>query len=358
MKISSGTYVLIFLILALWVTLVVVIVRSEQSVATTLESPFSESANYSTRPYTIEELAKMAREDENLQNVQVNIEQDFQLSDSTGIEVLDPMDNNIIFENPYQDIVDQITENNMAPIIVNDDNVDTFESVIISDMASPEPEPEPEKEMFFGYTGPDFLDIYNKFEQGTNTSFLSKYIYNIPEVDQYIRDIAEARGYRQRSFAEPTDLIYFENVQTRPEIKSAYIAMRDEMSEQSIRLHFVSGYRSSISQRSIFTRKMNILNPLEIPTGIHDDILDTVLSRSAIPAYSKHHSGYAADFGCGNDYLVFSFADTPCYDWLSANNFENARRHGFIPSYPNDVVFQGPNPEPWEYVWVGIENAK
>jgi len=29
------------------------------------------------------------------------------------------------------------------------------------------------------------------------------------------------------------------------------------------------------------------------------------------------------------------------------------KRFGFIPSYPENSGKQGPEPEPWEYVWVG-----
>ena len=103
----------------------------------------------------------------------------------------------------------------------------------------------------------------------------------------------------------------------------------------------------------MFTEKLDIDNPQEILDGVHDALLDNVLSRSAVPGFSKHHSGYAVDFGCGDNRLVFSFATTPCYQWLSADNFRNARRHGFIPSYPEGDLKQGPNPEPWEYVWIG-----
>ena len=38
-----------------------------------------------------------------------------------------------------------------------------------------------------------------------------------------------------------------------------------------------------------------------------------------------------------------------------ADNFYNAKRFGFIPSYPDDLNAQGPNPEPWEFVWVGVD---
>src|SRR5690606_25521512 len=36
-------------------------------------------------------------------------------------------------------------------------------------------------------------------------------------------------------------------------------------------------------------------------------------------------------------------------------NYANAKRFGFIPSYPPDGGKQGPEPEPWEFVWVGVE---
>ncbi|MFT7328071.1 MAG: hypothetical protein ACI870_000249 [Crocinitomicaceae bacterium] len=209
---------------------------------------------------------------------------------------------------------------------------------------------------FTCYSSNEFLNIYNNFEINQNLSFLNKYIYQIDDVDDYIRKKAEQRGYRERGFADELEIIQFENIRTRPEVKSAYISLRNEMLNDNIRLHFVSGYRSSTSQRAIFKKKMESINPIDISSGIHDVLIDDVLSRSAIPAYSKHHSGYAVDFGCGNNYLVYSFAETECYDWMSDNNFENIKKHGFIPSYPEGVASQGPNPEPWEYVWVGKEN--
>lgn len=212
--------------------------------------------------------------------------------------------------------------------------------------------------MFPCYTSSEFLDLYNGFEKLGTLSFLTKYIYNIKDVDDYIKGKAEARGYQQRGFADETKLISFEGTKTRPEVKNAYIKMRDAMAKENIRLHFVSAYRSSTHQRSIFTNKMAVANPQDILTGMYDAKIEEILTVSSIPAYSKHHSGYAVDFGCGNDYLVYTFNETPCYAWLSKNNFENAKRFGFIPSYPDGAGSQGPNPEPWEYVWVGSDYIK
>jgi LAS superfamily LD-carboxypeptidase LdcB len=127
------------------------------------------------------------------------------------------------------------------------------------------------------------------------------------------------------------------------------------MLKQNIRLHLVSGHRSASDQRRIFIDKMDISEPATIISGIHDEAIEQILARSALPGFSKHHSGYAVDFGCGNDYLVYSFAETECYEWMSDNNFESIKKYGFIPSYPDGVENQGPNPEPWEYVWVGSD---
>lgn len=373
MKKSNGKYVLIFLLLAAWVALVFIIVRSEKTEGVSLETS---SLNYSTSPYSDEELKALAQTNENFNQPEITSEDTFEINNQEVIVLENPVIINsdidsqqedislvnepIQYDNPYQDVVDMIIEAENRPpetiTVVEDVAVDPLpetESIILGeDIIEGEQEP-----MYDIYSGLDFLELYNNFEQNQSLDFLSKYIYNIKTVDEYIKEKAESRGYVQRGFAKNDDLIYFENVQTRPEVKKAYVMMRDEMMKENIRLHFVSGYRSSTSQRSIFTRKMEILDPNEIPTGIHDQKLDDVLSRSAIPAYSKHHSGYALDFGCGNDYLVFSFAKTPCYDWLSADNFANARKHGFIPSYPDGVDSQGPNPEPWEFVWIGHENA-
>lgn len=207
------------------------------------------------------------------------------------------------------------------------------------------------------FTSQEFVSFYDALEQNQPLDFGSKYIYNVPEVDEYIKQIAEERGYRGRGFAREQDLVSFENVQTRPEVRDAYVAMRNKMKEEGAgNLHFVSGYRSSERQRTIFLGKMAGVNSLEIPSGAHDALLQSILDTSSIPAYSKHHSGYAADFGCGNDALVYEFAQTGCYRWLSSNNFENAKRYGFIPSYPEGAENQGPLPEPWEFVWVGKEN--
>lgn len=208
------------------------------------------------------------------------------------------------------------------------------------------------------YSPQEFIDIYNRFEQERGLPFLAKYIYNNVEADEHLRILAEKRGYQRRSFADESELVSLESHRTQQEVRNAYIAMRDDMANYGIRLHFVSGYRSSTDQRGIFTDKLGLIDLHDIAEGAYDEDIDTVMTVSALPAYSKHHSGYAVDFACGNDYLVYEFAETSCYLWMSQNNFENTKRYGFIPSYPYGVDKQGPNPEPWEFVWVGSDYLK
>ncbi len=40
---------------------------------------------------------------------------------------------------------------------------------------------------------------------------------------------------------------------------------------------------------------------------------------------------------------------------MAADNYRVAKQFGFIPSYPSGAGAQGPEPEPWEYVYVGVK---
>jgi LAS superfamily LD-carboxypeptidase LdcB len=82
--------------------------------------------------------------------------------------------------------------------------------------------------------------------------------------------------------------------------------------------------------------------------------IEAVLRESAPPGFSRHHTGYTMDLydpSTGRDFTAF--AASPAFRWLSASNYLNAKRFGFIPSYPEGATGQGPDPEPWEYTWVG-----
>lgn len=208
---------------------------------------------------------------------------------------------------------------------------------------------------FYCFTGDEFVELFDEIDARRMDQQYDFYIFGDREVNQYVTTAGEARGYKKRSYANEDELIEYNSLATFPFVRDAYESLRNEMQQEGISLHVVSGYRDFEDQKEIFLKQLGTVQPELILTGEYDEELNTVFEKTAPPGYSKHHTGYAVDFGCGDDYVVFKFLETECYQWMSENNFERVKKYGFIPSYPQDVAYQGPNPEPWEYVWVGTE---
>jgi D-alanyl-D-alanine carboxypeptidase len=164
------------------------------------------------------------------------------------------------------------------------------------------------------------------------------------ELDDRIWEIAVARGYVLRPTAGD-DLASVGGVPMQPQAAAAWEELRAAARAAGHDFVVSSAYRSPDSQRTQFNSKLR---------GTSDEAIDAALTWYSIPGTSKHHSGYALDFRY-SDGTFGEFRDTPDYAWLAADNFYNAKRFGFIPSYPDDVTAQGPNPEPWEFVWVGVD---
>jgi len=165
-----------------------------------------------------------------------------------------------------------------------------------------------------------------------------------PELDDRIWEIAIARGYVLRPLAGE-ELGRADGVIMQPQAAAAWDEMKAAARGTGHGFVVSSAYRSPESQRAQFMSKL---------TGTTDEAIDAALTWYSIPGTSKHHGGYALDFRYW-DGTFGAFRDTPDYAWLAADNFHNAKRFGFIPSYPDDVAEQGPNPEPWEFVWVGTD---
>jgi hypothetical protein len=178
--------------------------------------------------------------------------------------------------------------------------------------------------------------------------------------DERIRSIAEGRGYRLQSQATGS-LGTVDGRPVQPPVATAWRDLAAAASADGITIAVTSAYRSVDHQRTIFlTRLGNAMgaDPLdlldEIAAGDFDDEINSVLRTSSIPGYSKHHTGYAVDVWDVQAGLpITRFGETAAYAWMSADNFANAKRFGFIPSYPHGVAQQGPMPEEWEFVWVG-----
>ncbi|NDY96724.1 D-alanyl-D-alanine carboxypeptidase family protein [Wenzhouxiangella sp. C33] len=104
-----------------------------------------------------------------------------------------------------------------------------------------------------------------------------------------------------------------------PEAARAWESMHSAASSNGIRLQVVSAYRAVNYQANL------IRNKLEKGQNIA-----RILSVSAAPGFSEHHSGRALDLKTpGEPPLEESFADTPAYRWLS----DNARLFGFRESF-------------------------
>ena len=196
------------------------------------------------------------------------------------------------------------------------------------------------------------LQTFQQTSEHEPLDIMKKYfsITGDTDADEYIRRLAENRGYVRREIADPSTLIQCGDVQLTPGVCKALTKMTSSAKTEGILLVSLSGYRSPERQRQLFLGKLGEYTVADILAGRLDSRIDTILSRSSIPGYSHHHSGRAIDFACGdNNTLSQEFKNTFCYRWLAENDFENARAHNFIPNYPDDGVRRGPDPEPWEF---------
>ncbi len=178
------------------------------------------------------------------------------------------------------------------------------------------------------------------------------------EADGHIQDLAETRGYRLQ--AESTaQLILLDGQLVHPDVKAAWRRLVAAARKDRVGLVNNSGYRSVARQRQLFLSRFRAAggsrySHADIASGRADGLLGRILATTSIPGYSRHHTGYTVDIGDRATGQMFqSFAASPGYRWMSRDNYVNARRHGFIPSYPPGAGRQGPNPEPWEFVWIG-----
>lgn len=198
------------------------------------------------------------------------------------------------------------------------------------------------------YTGDEFNALYDHAVEEVLGNLLPpsgpQTVTGDKKLDERIWEIAFERGYVLRPEAGP-DLIMADGVLMQPEAAEAWLELKAAARSAGHGFIVSSAYRSSESQRTQFNSKLR---------STSDEAIEAALTWYSIPGTSKHHGGYALDFRYA-DGTFGEFRDTPDYAWLAADNFYNAKRFGFIPSYPDDVSDQGPNPEPWEFVWVGVD---
>jgi LAS superfamily LD-carboxypeptidase LdcB len=245
-------------------------------------------------------------------------------------------------------------------IFSNSDAEQQQEIVNAEKAAQSEAQPETstsDKKPISEFTGNEFRLLYDNLML-ENTEKIDKppVITGNDVADARIRQIAETRGYKLRVEAS-TLLPVVGNFRLQESLREPWVDLRRAIiDETGINMSIVSGYRTIEEQRQLFVSRLNArgVNINDVAQGIADEQVNAVLIESSIPGYSKHHSGYTIDLFCPG-WVFEDFKSSDCHTWLVANNYENARRFGFIPSYPVDADLQGPDPEAWEYVFVGLD---
>ncbi|MEN1727792.1 MAG: M15 family metallopeptidase [Pseudomonadota bacterium] len=107
-----------------------------------------------------------------------------------------------------------------------------------------------------------------------------------------------------------------------PAAATAWTRMQTAASGRGIDLQLVSAFRTVSYQSNLFKRKLD-----------EGQNLHRVLTVTAAPGYSEHHSGRAIDLTSpGQKPLEEEFAETKAYQWLKAN----AGIYGFKESYPRN----------------------
>ncbi len=218
------------------------------------------------------------------------------------------------------------------------------------------------------FSGEEFKQQWYRVPKPDTSPITDSVITGDNAADRRIIQIATDRGYQLQVQASADVLVSVENELLHPIAATAYEALKSAALEDGISLGLVSGFRSPDTQQDIFTSRLNsaavsvngdVFDVRAIAAGEADEVIDSVLQTSSIPGYSKHHTGLTLDFtdlGSVEDFTEFK--NTQAFAWLNANNYYNAKRFGFIPSYPEGALLQGPEPEAWEYVYVGVDVLK
>jgi hypothetical protein len=170
--------------------------------------------------------------------------------------------------------------------------------------------------------------------------------------DARIQWLAGRRGYRLT--ATPTvGLRSSLGVLLHPEAAAALDRLAGEARSRGLTIGATSGHRSIERQREIFRARLGGVSTSAIARGDADGTIEAALRFNSIPGTSKHHTGHTVDLHAGGS--LGAFEGTATEVWLRSDDFRNAKRHGWVPSYPRGAAAQGPEPEPWEYVHLGVD---
>lgn len=134
---------------------------------------------------------------------------------------------------------------------------------------------------------------------------------------------------------------------------AAYKEMKAAAANDGVEILLCSGYRSVEYQQGLFDKQVKKMTDKGYS---QEDAYNEAKTVVAVPGYSEHNSGLAADIVTPSYQILDSgFANTDAGKWLAAN----AANYGFILRYPeNKQSITGIIYEPWHFRYVGTENAK
>lgn len=201
-------------------------------------------------------------------------------------------------------------------------------------------------------SGSEFKALYDRYEPLPGSVGLSAppAITGNASADARIRSIAVGRGYRLRS-QHTGRLVTVAGVPIDERVAGPFNALIAEANRAGHYLGAGYGYRSIDLQRTLFLRRISGYSNADISAGRADGAINAALMWVAAPGYSKHHSGFTLDLRAAGG---AAFGTSAVGRWLAADNYAVAKRYGFIPSYPPGAGAQGPEPEPWEFNYVGV----
>ncbi len=214
------------------------------------------------------------------------------------------------------------------------------------------------------FTGQEFKDLYYSVAYPNVQQITDPLpITGNLEADKRIRRMAEERGYKQTVIPQGSIVKINEprlegDDLLQPLAAEGWKSLKETAIKDNVPLSIVSAYRSPEWQRDLFTERLYGLgiSASQVADGTVDSAVATTLGRAAVPGYSRHHTGYTVDLWCEDG--SGAFVNSSCYVWISKNNYQKAKESGWIPSYPEGTDLQGPEPEPWEYVWIGSNNLR
>jgi D-alanyl-D-alanine carboxypeptidase len=121
-----------------------------------------------------------------------------------------------------------------------------------------------------------------------------------------------------------------------PAAAAAWRSMKQAAADEGVVIKVASAFRSIDRQVEILREKLAQGVPIT-----------EILSASAPPGYSEHHTGHAIDITTdGVPPFEVEFESTPAFRWLSAN----AAQFGFVLSFPHGNPY-GYQYEPWHWFY-------